>query len=260
MGGITVVTGASSGLGRALAKRLAQTGDHVVVMARSLDKLQVLVAEIEEKGGTAYAIAVDVSNRQAVESAFHTVAHEVGPVECLIANAGVGAPTKLKEFDASTVEHIIRVNLLGAAYCIEAVLPSMIQARQGHIVGISSLASYRGLAGSAAYCASKAGLSALLESLRLEARGYGITVTTICPGFVRTPLTDKNTFPMPFLMELEPAAERIHRAIERRRSEYAFPWTLASIVRAGHLLPNVLYDRLMGKRKRRSPQATRPPS
>ena len=123
----------------------------------------------------------------------------------------------------------------------------MIEHGSGQIVGVSSLAGYRGLAGSAGYCASKAGLSALLESLRLEARAYGITVTTICPGFVKTPLTDKNTFSMPFLMELEPATEHMFRAIIQGRSEYAFPWTLASLVKGGRFLPNFLYDRMMGK-------------
>ncbi|MEE2789980.1 MAG: SDR family NAD(P)-dependent oxidoreductase [Myxococcota bacterium] len=250
MGRITVVTGASSGLGRALSKRLAHAGDRVVVMARSKDKLESLVDEIERAGGHADAYAVDVSNREHVAETFKQVAAQIGAIECLVANAGIGAPTKVRAFDASTVEHIIRINLLGATYCIEAVLPWMIEQRRGQIVGVSSLASYRGLAGSGAYCASKAGLSALLESLRLEARSYGITVTTICPGFVRTPLTDKNTFKMPFLMELEPAVELMYRAIAQQRSEYAFPWTLASIVRSGRFLPNFLYDRLMGKKTR----------
>ncbi len=124
----------------------------------------------------------------------------------------------------------------------------MIERGAGQVVGIGSLAGYRGLPGSGAYCASKAGLAALFESLRLELRHVGVAVTLICPGFIRTPLTDRNRFPMPFLMELDVAANRIVKAIMRRDSEYSFPWQLAWIVRLARYLPNWLYDRVVGKR------------
>ena len=158
-------------------------------------------------------------------------------------------PLPASRYDAEVVDRIIQVNLLGVSYCIEAVLPQMVARQDGHIVGVGSLAGYRGLPGSAAYCASKAGLAALLESLRIELRRYNVRVTTICPGFVKTPLTERNRFPMPFLLELEDAAARMYRAIRREDTEFSFPFPLAFPVRIARFLPNWLYDRMLGKKQ-----------
>ena len=258
MSRLTVITGASSGLGSALAARIARGGDTVVLMARRQEQLESVAQAIRDDGGLAHVVTADMSSPDSIRTAFAHVADTWGPVDRLIANAGIGGPTKATDFDGASFERIIQVNLIGVGYCIEAVLPDMIERRSGQIVGIGSLAGYRGLLGSGAYCASKAGLASLLESLRLELRAHGVCVTTICPGFVRTPLTDKNTFKMPFLMELKPAVELMYRAIEQQRSEYAFPWHLAGIVRISRYLPNALYDRLMGKKIRKNSQLPRP--
>ena len=161
----------------------------------------------------------------------------------------MGTPTPAKRFSAESFERVIAVNLVGVANCVAFVLPSMLERGCGQLVGIASLAGYRGLPGSGAYCASKAGVRALFESLRIDLARTPIAVTTICPGFVRTPMTDQNKFSMPFLMELEPALDKIERAIDAGWSEYAFPFTLATLVRTARWLPNSIYDSLMRGKK-----------
>jgi len=149
----------------------------------------------------------------------------------------------------------MRVNFSGAIYFFEAVLPDMIERRSGHIVGISSIASFRGLPGFGAYCASKAALSQLLESLRIDLTRYDVDVTTIHPGFVRTPLTEDNEFTMPFLLELDDAADRMFEAITARRRVFDFPWQVAVPARLGRLVPSGIYDRVLatqaGTKKKR---------
>jgi NAD(P)-dependent dehydrogenase (short-subunit alcohol dehydrogenase family) len=239
---VTVLTGASSGWGRALAPRLASDGHAVALLARRAEPLEALAARIRDGGGEALAIACDVSDRAAVQDAVRRARAALGPIERLVANAGISEPTPGRRFDAAAFERIQRTNLIGPAYCIEAVLPEMIERRSGHLVGVSSLAAYRGLPTWGGYCASKAGLSALLESLRVELGPYGVAVTTIHPGFVKTPMTEKGGSPMPFLLELEDAADRMHRAIRARRRLFAFPWPLAAASRVGRLLPAAIYD------------------
>ena len=192
-------------------------------MARSLDKLEALAEDIRRMGVRVVVCAVDVTERQAVIDSVQRAVDSLGPIDLLIANAGMGIPTPAHRFDASVFERVVSVNLTGAANCLEAVLPAMIARDRGHIVSIASLAGYRGLPGSGAYCASKAGMRSLFESLRLDLSNTNVDVTTICPGFVKTPMTESQKFPMPFIMELDAAVERIERAIEKKRTEYAFP-------------------------------------
>jgi short-subunit dehydrogenase len=160
----------------------------------------------------------------------------------LIANAGVGATVDAADLKGSAVANVINVNVLGAANSVEAVVPEMVKRGSGHLVVISSLAAYRGLPKSAAYCASKAAVSAFFESLRLDLQPRGIAVTIIHPGFIKTPLTAGRQAQMPFLMELDDAVQKIVSAIERRKKSYAFPWQLASVVRIGMIMPNFMYD------------------
>jgi len=242
---VTFLTGASSGLGWALAPLLAADGHALALGARRLELVEKLAGEIRAAGGAALALEVDVADREAVRAAVKRTEQELGAIERLVANAGIDGPTPARRFDAAVFEKVQRTNLLGPAYCIEAVLPGMIERGRGHIVGISSLASYRGLPGAAAYCASKAGLSALLESLRIDLQGTGVAVTTVNPGFVRTPITAGSRHPMPFMLDADDAVRRIHRAIRARRRIFAFPWTLATITRLGRLVPSPLYDRIL---------------
>ena len=241
---VVLITGASSGIGRALTLELARRGATLGLLARRADVLAEIVAEVEGVGGRALALPADVKDAESVREAADLLRAEFGHIDVLIANAGVGATTAALDLKAADVAEVININLLGAVNSATAVVPEMVARGQGQLVAISSLAAYRGLPKSAAYCASKAALSAFFESLRLDLTGTGVDVTIIHPGFIKTPLTAGRHAQMPYLMELEDATKKIVRAIEARRKSYAFPWQLASIVRAAMLMPNFLYDRI----------------
>jgi short-subunit dehydrogenase len=145
---------------------------------------------------------------------------------------------------AAEVAGVININVIGASNSVAAVIPEMVARGSGHLVVISSLAAYRGLPRSAAYCASKAAVSAFFESLRLDLHPRGIDVTIIHPGFIKTPLTADRAVEMPFLMELDVAVKKMVRAIEKRRKRYSFPWQLATLVRAGMIMPIFMYDQI----------------
>ena len=246
---VTFLTGASSGIGRALAPLLAADGHALALAARREGPLVELAEQIVAGGGVAWPVTCDVGDRAAVLDAVKRIEAGLGPVVRLVANAGIGRHSPAKKLDGKWVERIIRTNLLGAAYCAEACLPGMLERQDGHLVAISSLAAFRGLPANAPYCASKAGVAAFFESLRVELRPKGIAVTIISPGFVKTPLTDSNPSPMPFMVELDDAVERMHKAISRKVATCAFPWQLALPMRTARILPSALYDRLAGGRK-----------
>jgi NAD(P)-dependent dehydrogenase (short-subunit alcohol dehydrogenase family) len=265
--GMNLVTGASSGIGRSLARRLAADGDPVAVLARRIDLLEDLVAEIERAGGRALAIACDVTDRDAVHAAVRRAEEHFGPTERLVANAGGGTPTAAIDFSAADVAAVLDLNVVGVAHCIEAVLPGMLARRRGHIVATSSLAGSRGLPGAAAYSAAKGALTNLMESLRMDLRPHGIDVTVIAPGFVRVKGAEKGGRARrnkPLQMELEPATALMHRAILARKSYYAFPPLLVALVSFGRLLPCWVYDRLLvgrgPKAKQVPPSATEGPA
>lgn len=237
-----MVTGASSGIGRGLAVELTRRGARLGLVARRTETLQEIVSEIESLGGQALALPADVQDADAVRTAADRVRGEFGVIDVLIANAGIGSTNDAAELRASEVAGVINVNVIGAANSVAAVVPEMVAKGRGQLVVISSLAAYRGLPKSAAYCASKAAVSAFFESLRLDLQPRGIDVTIIHPGFIKTPLTAGRHAQMPFLMELDAAVEKILRAIEKKKKSYAFPWQLASIVRAGLVMPTPMYD------------------
>lgn len=239
-----MITGASSGIGRGLAKELAARGGSVGLVARRADTLKELQSEIESAGGRASAVAGDVRDAESMKAAVNRITQHLGPIDVLIANAGIGTSTDGSLVSGEEVANVISVNVIGAANSVSAVLPRMMERKHGQLVVISSLAAYRGLPKSAAYCASKAAVSALFESLRLDLAPKGIDVTIIHPGFIKTPLTAGRDAQMPFLMELDDAVKKIVTAIERRKKSYAFPWQLATIVRAGMIMPIWMYDRI----------------
>jgi len=241
---VVLITGASSGIGRALSVELGRRGARLGLLARRVDVLEELVAEVEGVGGRALALPADVKDAESVRRAADKLRAEFGHIDVLIANAGVGATTAALDLKAADVAEVININLLGAVNSATAVVPEMVARGQGQLVAISSLAAYRGLPKSAAYCASKAALSAFFESMRLDLQGTGVDVTIIHPGFIKTPLTAGRHAQMPYLMELEDATKKIVSAIEARKKSYAFPWQLASLVRAAMLMPNFLYDRI----------------
>ena len=243
---VTLITGASSGFGAALAGHYAQGGSSVALLARRAERIEELATEVRAAGASVLPIACDVTDREAVHAAIERCERELGPITLLIANAGVLTRMSARNFDAEALRSDFEVNVFGAAYCVEAVLPTMLAAGSGQIVGISSLAAYNGIPRMGAYSASKAALSTLMESLRIELAPKGIAVTTIHPGFVRTDMTGGEAADqLPFLMELDDAIDHITRAIDRRVSEYAFPWQTATLSRLGRFLPNGISDRIM---------------
>jgi short-subunit dehydrogenase len=241
---IVMITGASSGIGRGLAVELARRGAKVGLVARRADVVDEVVREIEAAGGRALALPADVRNEDSIRVAAERLRSELGPIDLLIANAGIGPTRDAAQLDAKEVAAVINVNVIGASNSVAAVIPEMVARESGHLIVISSLAAYRGLPRSAAYCASKAAVSAFFESLRLDLGPRGIAVTIIHPGFIKTPLTSGRDARMPFLMELDDAVNKMVRAIERRRKRYSFPWQLATIVRAGMILPMWMYDQI----------------
>jgi short-subunit dehydrogenase len=241
---VVMITGASSGIGRGLAVELGRRGAKLGLVARRADALDEVVHEIETLGSKAIGLPADVQNGDSVRAAAEKLRANLGPIDVLVANAGIGANIDGAELRGEEVAGVINVNVIGVANCVAAVVPEMVARRQGQLVAISSLAAYRGLPKSAAYCASKAAVSALFESLRLDLQPRGIDVTIIHPGFIKTPLTAGRHAQMPFLMELDDAVKKIVRAIERKRKSYSFPWQLATIVRAGMIMPIFMYDRI----------------
>ena len=239
---VVMVTGGSSGIGRGLAIELGARGAKVGLLARRAEVLHGIVREIESSGTKALALPADVRDADSVRAAADRLRAELGAIDLLIANAGIGVTNDAAELRPGEVANVININLIGAANSVAAVVPEMLTRGSGHLVAISSLAAYRGLPKSAAYCASKAALSIFFESLRLDLQPRGIDVTIVHPGFIKTPLTAGRHAQMPFLMELDDAVKKILDAVEKRRRSYAFPWQLASIVRAGMIMPGFMYD------------------
>lgn len=242
---VAVITGASSGIGWALARLLAGESCKVGLVARRQDKLQALADEIRQIGGTAAVATADVGDRTQTLAAIRGCAAQLGAVDLLVANAGVGMPTKLDPMNVADIEEMFRVNTLGVVYAIEAVLPDMLRRGRGHIAAVSSLAAYKGMPGESAYCASKAAINYYLEGLRIHLRDRGIAVTTLCPGFVRTPMTAVNEFHMPWLLEADEAARCIVRALHRRRKVYNFPWQTSLLMKLTRWLPDWVMARSM---------------
>lgn len=246
------ITGASSGIGEGLARALARRGAHLGLAARRTERLAVLKEELTSGGGSAEIYTCDVADAAAVERSVEMFVQEFGGVDMLIANAGIGGNNRAtREARAEAVAKVININLIGAANAVSAALPRMLEKGSGHLVAVSSLAGFRGLPKSAAYSASKAGMTAFFESLRLDYRRRGIDVTIIQPGFIRTPLTEGRKNRLPFLMETAACVERIISAIEKRRRFAAFPWQLAFLVRAGRIMPGFFYDYIAGRARYR---------
>jgi short-subunit dehydrogenase len=242
-----MITGASSGIGRGLSLELGKRGAKLGLVARRRELLDEIVNEIKAQGGSALALVADVEKADEIRQAALQLGTEVGPIDVMIANAGIATTSDASKLDVAEVARTFSVNVVGAAASVAAVLPEMLARGRGQLVAISSLSSYRGLPKSASYAASKAALSSFFESLRLDLEPRGIEVTIIHPGFIKTPLTAGRTAKMPYLMELEDAVGKIVRAIERRKKSYAFPWQLATIVRAGMIMPTWMYDRISRK-------------
>jgi short-subunit dehydrogenase len=252
-----IITGASSGIGRALASALVAEGYRVGLLARRAGVLAEVSTELQSRGGTAAVAVADVGHRNEVQRAVDELYTVLGPADLMIANAGVGMPTYLHPVNITDVEEMFRVNFMGVVYAFEAVMPSMLERCSGHLVAISSLAGEKGFPGESAYCASKAAVNTYLEGLRIQLRARGIAVTSVCPGFVRTPMTADNAFAMPFVLEAGEAAKRIVRALRRRRGGVVrFPWQTALLLKLARWAPDTVLARLFNAYN----EQTAPPS
>lgn len=251
-----VITGASSGLGEALAReyaaraQLAASPLTLGLMARRGELLQALAGSL--RGVEAVCIPVDVTDRAALARAASAFLDVHGAPDVVVANAGVSAGTLTDEpGDGDEFERILLTNLRAMYDTFAAFLPAMQAARRGALVGVASVAGFRGLPGAGGYSASKAGAIAYLESLRVELRASPIDVVTIAPGYVRTPMTEHNPYPMPFMLDADIFARRAVDAIERRRSFAVIPWQMGWVGRGLRLMPNALYDRLFAHAPRK---------
>jgi len=253
-----IITGASSGIGAALAAHLAERGARLGLIARRREPLEQFAGGLGPQATVAVSPA-DVSDGASVRAAVADVEARLGPCDVLIANAGIHRYTPGYQFDADEAVAVLRTNLLGAVQTIGAVLPGMVERRRGHIVGVASIAAMLGLPDVAAYSASKAGLVTFLEGLRVDLHRFGVRVTTICPGFVDTPMiADHDRSQMRHVLPPGEAARRIARAIERGRCEYWFPWQTWLLARFGRALPVRLYTRLAQRYVGRAQRGRRP--
>ena len=200
------ITGASSGIGAELARLLAARGQTVAISARRQESLEDVAKANPDR---IHPYALDVTDREAVTATISAIEKDLGPIDIAVLNAGSYTPTPVKDFRAETVEQMMQVNVVGIANILEDLMPRMMERRSGQLALMASVAGYRGLPMAAGYSGSKAAVIAMAQSLKAELDSYNVKVQAICPGFVRTPLTDQNEFPMPFLMEVSDAAQRI---------------------------------------------------
>ena len=247
---ITLITGASSGIGAALAERLARRGDHVILVARRLRLLQEVAAEIAKAGGSSEIAVCDVTIGEAARACVDEALRKHGRIDRLILNAGGGSRTAPEQLTGADMRASLDLNLFGVVNFVEAALPALLAQGSGQIVAIGSIAGFRGLPHAASYGAAKAALMNYIESLRIDLAPRGIAVTLAAPGFVATRDTKKQRA-KPMSMRVEPAADLLAKAILARRAYVSFPWTLAWLARLMRLLPAPLYDRLIRALDRR---------
>jgi len=241
-----LVTGGSTGIGLALVRALVKRGVRVAVNARSEDKLRAIA---EELGDRVIILPADVADPAKAQEVVREAHARLGSLDLVVANAGTGRPVHGSKMKVEAITHVLQLNVIGACATVAAAVEPMVAQGRGHIVGITSVAANRGLPTSAAYSGSKAGFSVFLESLRVDLRRTGVRVTEIRPGFVDTPLTKKNRFKMPWLMDADRAAELILRAVERERKVYTFPWQMAAVSWLMRQLPNAIWDLALSRAK-----------
>lgn len=249
---VVFLTGASSGIGEGIALALAKRGATLGLLARRKELLDDLADRCRAFDAKVRVFAADVADEALVAEAADEMRSEFGHIDILIANAGIGGnDPDTRAYTPHAVRKLIDTNLIGAVNAVHAVVGPMAERGSGQIVAISSLAGFRGLPKSAAYSASKAGMTAFFESVRLDLMHTGVSVTIIQPGFIRTPLTSGRAAKMPFLMELKDAIPHFLKAIEKKKKFAAFPWQLATVVRLGKIMPAWLYDKVAGRARYR---------
>ncbi|HTS53558.1 MAG TPA: SDR family oxidoreductase [Burkholderiales bacterium] len=244
-----VITGASSGIGRALAAEYARAGATLGLIARRAGMLRQLATDLKVQTAL---YPLDVRDAAGLAQAAEDFRARFGGPDVVIASAGVSAGTSTERSeDRAVFQEILDVNVMGLVNTFAPFLPAMRAAGSGTLVGIASVAGFAGIPGSGAYSASKAAAIAYLESLRVELRGSGVSVVTISPGYIATPMTQNNPYPMPFILPADVAARRMVKAIARRRRHVVIPWQMAMVGRILKILPRALYDRMFAAAPRK---------
>jgi len=243
------ITGASSGIGAALARHYARQGATVGLVARRREALEALASEC----GNALVLPADVRDGDAMTAAARKFIAQAGVPDLVIANAGVsvGMVTSGKPEDISVFREVMDINVLGAVHTFQPFVAAMRDRGNGTLVGIASVAGLRGLPGSGAYSASKAALISYLESFRVELHGSGVQVTTICPGYIATPMTAHNPYAMPFILEADEFVVRMVRAVAAGKRFAVIPWPMAIVGSVLRVLPDWIYDRLFANAPRK---------
>jgi short-subunit dehydrogenase len=252
-----LITGASSGIGEALARNLAARGIHVILLARRRPLLKKIAADINASGGKATAVQLDVAKADAAVKTIIALDKKFGGIDLVIANAGVGIAREVSHsWSWQAVGLVAQINYTGALATITALLPQMVARGSGHVVAISSLASYSALPDAAGYSSPKAGLSRFMECLALDLQNTGVAVTTVHVGFVETSMVAQSTIPLPFLMSADKAADYIVRGILRRKREINFPKLMVILVSLMAKLPFAVKKFLARRFNRSSPLST----
>jgi short-subunit dehydrogenase len=249
---LVFITGASSGIGQALAASFARAGWRLALVARRTEEVRRWAQSMSLQEGRYAVYAADVQDIDSIVAAGQACIAGMGLPEVVIANAGisVGMDSAERE-DLGVMRDTLATNVTGAAATFHPFVGPMRERGRGTLVGVASMAAIRGLPGHGAYCASKSALVAYCESLRGECRGSGVSVVTLLPGYIATPLTARNPYPMPFLMSAEAFADQAFAAIVARKSWKIIPWQMAIVAKLLRLLPNGLYDRVMSGRGRK---------
>ena len=233
--GVAWVTGAGTGIGRGIARRLAEDGWIVAASARTARDLDSLAAEVP---GRITAFQLDVTDEKAADATGKAIEASLGPVDLAIFNAGAYFPTTATDFSVGNFRKTVDLNLMGVVNCMGPIAPLMVERRRGHILVMGSLTGFVGLPTAASYGATKAALNSMAEAFKPDFEQYGVTISVINPGFVKTPATDKNEFPMPFLIGVDDAVDHIMRGIAAKRFAINFPWQMNFAIRLLAALPN----------------------
>lgn len=240
------ITGGSTGIGAEVAQQLAREGHTVAISARSADKLAVL-AQQNYGAGKILAYPLDVTDQNAVQQTVEKIIKDCGAIDLAMLCAGTYTPDDTEYLNVAAIESQFRLNVMGTVYAISALLPVMKHKPEAQIAVVASVAGYRGLPRAIGYGGTKAALINMVEAMKLDCDVLGIKLQLICPGFVKTPLTDKNTFPMPFLISVEEAGQTIVRGLKSNRFEIVFPTPMVIFMKILRWLPYRLFFPLVRK-------------
>jgi short-subunit dehydrogenase len=247
---VILITGASTGIGKELATQFSGIKCSLVLLARRYELLDELKTQLKTGKANIKTYKCDVADPGEVSKVFTKLKDESGKIDIAILNAGVGSISNAKDYSYENAKNTFDVNVLGIVNCVENLLPDFIKRKAGMIVGVSSLADARGWQGSGFYCASKAAATMLLENLRVELKPFNVKVITVKPGFVETPMTEKNKFPMPFLMSAEKTAKIIIGGIKKEKRIIQFPLPTVLSAKLMRIVPNFLFDYFSSKELR----------